>query len=148
MPSIRLYSRPASLDEKRWVTQRLLPIAARALSLAPDERKEINIQFVTRSASTIERAGLSRTVASADVVVEVCGSQLTAEQITAFADAAAPMLSASPLTTRRSRFARMLGIKADPSNQVSFQFKVARDRKGDQFAHQEQAQNLSIRLAA
>jgi hypothetical protein len=57
--------------------------------------------------------------------VDVSDRYLTPKKIAAFVEASAPMLSSAVLTGESRRFARMLGLKADPALQVAFQFNVS-----------------------
>jgi hypothetical protein len=58
-------------------------------------------------------------------VLEVSDHDLTVQKITAFVEAATPILSESTAVKHSSPLARMLGREADPARQVAFEFNDA-----------------------
>jgi hypothetical protein len=121
MPYIRLYSREVSLAEKRILAEKLITIALSAFQLSPEERHHITIQFMPRSMSPARFDQLLRR-GEKSAVLEVSDHELTVEKITAFVEAATPLLSESAAVKHSGRIARMLGREADPARQVAFQF--------------------------
>jgi len=121
MPYIRLYSREVSLAEKRLLAEKLIAIALSALQLSPEERRTITIQFMPRSMSPARFDQLFRK-GEKKAVLEVSDRELTVEKITAFVEAATPLLSQSAAVERSGRLARMLGWEADSARQIAFQF--------------------------
>jgi hypothetical protein len=124
LPYIRLYSRSLPLQRKRDIAHQLLSITERAFQLSPEECGNINVQFLPPPPAGDE-APLDSSVQTADVFVDVSDRYLTPKKIAAFVEASAPMLSSAVLTGESRRFARMLGLKADPALQVAFQFNVS-----------------------
>lgn len=124
MPYIRLYSRSLALDQKRSIAHKLISITERVFQLHPEERGNINVQFLPPPLPG-ELAPLGPPNESADVFVEVSDRYLTAAKAAAFAEASAPMLSGAVLSSQSRRLARMLGLEADLALQVAFQFKAS-----------------------
>jgi len=124
MPYIRLYSRTLPLQRKRSIAHQLISITERAFQLSPEECGNINVQFLPPPLPG-EGASLDPSRQKADVFVEVSDRYLTPEKMRAFAEASAPMLSGAVLTSESHRFARLLGLEADPALQVAFQFNVS-----------------------
>jgi hypothetical protein len=124
MPYIRLYSRSLPLQRKRSIAHQLISITERTFQLSPEECANINVQFLPPPLSG-EGPSLDPSSQTADVFVEVSDRYLTAEKITAFVEASAPILSSAVLTSESRRFARALGLEADPALQVAFQFNVS-----------------------
>ena len=122
MPFLRLYSRDVPLDEKRLIAQKLISITLHAFHLRPEQRNNITIQFIPRHTSRTINLPAGTCAQASDVVVEIADHNLTVEKITAFIEAATPMLSHSAAVKPRSRVARLLGIGSDESRQVAFQF--------------------------
>ena len=132
MPFLRLYSRDVPLDEKRSIAQKLISITIDAFHLTPVDRDLICIQFVPRHRSPAAASVLhDEPQQPSEMVLEVLDDDLTVEKITAFVQAATPVLSRSSAASRLSHFARLLGIRLVPSRQVAFQFSEMRspDRK-------------------
>ncbi len=121
MPYIRLYSREVSLGEKRLLAEKLISITLSALQLRPEERDQITIQFVPRNWSPKSVDSLFRSKEAA-AVLEVSDHDLSVHKISAFVEAATPLLSQSAVIGHSSRVARMLGLAPDPSRQIAFQF--------------------------
>ncbi|HUI82775.1 MAG TPA: hypothetical protein VL240_01045 [Candidatus Binatia bacterium] len=110
------------LEEKRLIAEKLISITLCTFNLCPEERSRITIQFVPRKRSFPAGDPL-HTSKPSDVLLEVSDRDLTVEKVTAFVNAAAPMLSHSAALSRRSRIARMLGLPVDASSQIAFQFR-------------------------
>jgi hypothetical protein len=123
MPYIRLYSREVPLAEKRILAEKLISIALSAFRLHPEDRHQITIQFISRNMSPARFDPLFRK-GETTVVLEISDCELTAEKITAFIDAATPLLSQSAAVRHPGPIARMLGWKTDPARQIGFQFNL------------------------
>ena len=132
MPYIRLYSREVPLAEKRLLAEKLISIALDAFGMQPDERYRISVQFVPRKLSPASIDSFFR-LDRAAAVLEVCDNNLTVHKVTAFVEAATPVLSQSAAAGRTYRAARMLGFNPDPSRQIAFQFNETRSPSGDSF---------------
>lgn len=121
MPYLRLYSSQVSVGDKWILAQKLISITLRALQLRPEQRDEITIQFLPRDLTPAPLDNLSPSNEAA-AVLEVRCHDLTVQKISAFVEAAAPMLSQSVIVKHPSRVARLLGLEADASRQIAFQF--------------------------
>jgi hypothetical protein len=145
VPYIRLYSKDISLVEKRLLAEKLITIALDAFQLSPNERYKISVQFVPRNLSPAAIDSLFRSE-SAAAVLEVCDPNLTVHHVTAFVEAATPVLGESTVVRRTHRMARMLGLHPNPSRQIAFQFSETGSRSenfcDDGFVH------VSVRKAA
>ena len=115
MPYIRLFSRKVSPEEKHVLAEKLMSVALSAFELRPEERHRITIQFMLRNECP-ERFGKKATV------LEVADHELTVRKITAFVEAATPVLNESRIVGPGVRIIRMLGMKADAWRQIAFQF--------------------------
>ena len=122
MPYLRLFSQDVPIDQKRVIAQKLIEITVRTFHLPAQERNRIAIQFVPlpqlRAVDTLQPA----IPPDADFTLEVSAHGLTEGTKKAFAEEAAPMLAHSMPVKPKSRFARLLGIKADTPRQVALQF--------------------------
>jgi len=145
MPYIRLYSREVSLGEKRLLAEKLISITLRALRLRPEERDQITIQFVPRDWSPAAFDSLLP-LNEATAVLEVSDHNLTVQKITAFVEAAAPMLSQSAAVKPPGRIARMLRKEADPARQIAFQFNDTSSPSG--YAYGNAFAPMPVRKAA
>jgi hypothetical protein len=126
MPYIRLYSRDVPLEEKRLLAQKLISITLRSFQLRPEDREKITIQFLSGHPTwAVEDLPPGSSTQPSDVLLELTDPDLTTEKMTAFVEAAAPMLSQAVPARGRGRIARLLGIGDDQSRQVSFQFSNA-----------------------
>ena len=125
MPYIRLYSPPLPLLKKRSIAQQLISITERVFQLRPEEYGNINVQFLPKTSGEFAHSTSDTSSETADVFVEVSDLYLTAEKVSAFVEASAPMLSSSVLTSESHRLARLLGLHADKCLQVAFQFNVS-----------------------
>jgi len=134
MPYIRLYSREVSLGEKRVLAEKLISITLRALQLRPEQRNQITVQFVPRNWSP---AAFDALLPSNDAtaVLEVSDHDLTVQKITAFVEAATPVLSQSSAVKHPGRIARMLGREADPARQIAFQFNDTSSPSGSAYGN-------------
>ncbi|HEY1731794.1 MAG TPA: hypothetical protein VGG15_08590 [Terriglobales bacterium] len=123
MPYIRLYSREVPLDEKRWIAQRLISITQRTFHLLPEHAGDITIQFLPRYKSpAIGDAAEGGSAGTPEITLEVSSEKMQADVVSAFVEAAAPMLSHSAAVGRRGQLARMLRIGANETRQIAFQF--------------------------
>jgi len=123
MPYIRLYSRDVPLHEKRWIAQRLISITQRTFHLLPENADNITIQFLPRYKSpAVIDATESGSTETPEITLEVSSEQLPAESVSAFVEAAAPMLSHSAAVGRRGHLARLLRMGVDETRQIAFQF--------------------------
>ena len=121
MPYLRLYSREVSLAEKRVLAEKLIGITLGAFDLQPEERASITVQFVPRHFASDNLDPLPSAKEPA-AVLEISDRSLTVHKIRALVAAATPMLRASAVVPRPGRIARMLGLEADASRQIGFQF--------------------------
>ncbi len=121
MPYIRLYSRDVPLEDKRLIAQKLIAITLESFQLNPEDRGKITVQFVPRNRPLTD-SDVSSCLEPFDAVVEVADHDLTVEKISAFIEAATPVLSQSAAVAVKNRFARLLGFRANESRQVAFQF--------------------------
>jgi hypothetical protein len=121
MPYIRLYSREVPLAKKRILAEKLITIALGAFRLCPEDRHQITVQFMPQSMSPARFDQLFRR-GEKSAVLEVSDHELTVEKITAFVEAATPLLSQSVAIRHGGPIARMLGWDTDPARQVAFQF--------------------------
>jgi len=122
MPYLRLYSPDIPVAQKQVIAQKLIEITLRAFHLRATERNRITIQFITlpevHGIDDLYRAIPRR----ADFTLEVLGHDLTERKKKAFAEAAVTTLAHLMPAKPRSRFARLLGMKADAPRQVALQF--------------------------
>ena len=119
MPYIRLYSRNIPLHEKRWIAQRLISITQRTFHLLPEHAENITIQFLPKHKLP---AAENISAQPPDVMLEVSSEELPEEAVSAFVEAAAPMLSHSAAVGGRSQLSRMLRLGANQSRQIAFSF--------------------------
>lgn len=123
MPYIRLYSRDVPLHEKRWIAQRLISITQRTFHLLPEHADNISIQFLPRYKSPAMIEAAENDAAEApEITLEVSSEQLPPDAVSAFVEAAAPMLSHSAAVGRRGQLARMFKLGANETRQIAFQF--------------------------
>jgi hypothetical protein len=123
MPYIRLYSRDVPLNEKRWIAQRLISITQRTFHLLPERAENITIQFLPlhRLPAIGDAAGTGSSI-TPEITLEVCSEQLSVEAVSAFVEAAAPMLSHSGAVGQRGKLIRLLRMGAKQTRHISFQF--------------------------
>ncbi len=145
MPYIRLYSREVSLEEKRLLAQKLISIALDALQLRPEERNKINVQFIGRKLLPTVVDSLFHSDKPA-ALLEISDHDLTVRKITAFVDAAIPILSQSTVVGLKVRIARLLGIAPDASGQIKFQFNDTGSPKKN--AGRKEFSPVAARIAA
>ena len=107
MPYLRLYARDMPIDEKRLIAQKLIEVTRRTFNMSPEKPNRITIQFIARDA---------------DFTLEVIAHDLTEGKKKAFAGEASPILAHLKPLKPRGLIARLLGIKADTSRHVAFQF--------------------------
>jgi len=129
MPYIRLYSREVPLAEKRILAEKLIAIALGAFRLRPEERYQITVQFMPRSMSP-ERFDQLLRKGEKSAVLEVSDHELTVDKISAFVEAATPLLSESTAVKHNGPIARILGWERDPARQIAFQFNVSTSAAG------------------
>jgi hypothetical protein len=111
------------LHEKRWITERLISITQRTFHLLPEQGENITIQFLPRYKSPdVNDQAEAMSAPPPKVVLEVSSEALPAEALSAFVEAAAPMLSHSAAVGSRGQLSRMLRIGANQSRQIAFTF--------------------------
>ncbi len=122
LPCLRLYSRDVPIDQERVIAQKLIEITERTFHLQAQAAKRIAIQFIPLSQlPTVE--DFDPTVPlDADFTLEVSAHGLTEMGKRAFAEEAASALARLMPVKPKSRFARLLGSKADTPSQGALQF--------------------------
>ncbi|HZP24374.1 MAG TPA: hypothetical protein VFB04_13055 [Terriglobales bacterium] len=103
------------------LAEKLMSIALSAFHLSEQERHQVTIQFLSRSLCPAQLDGQFGS-GETSAVLEVSEHDLTVQKITAFVEAATPMLSESAAVKHSGPIARMLGREADPARQIAFQF--------------------------
>ena len=119
MPFLRLCSQDIPMHQKRVIAEKLIEITLHTFHLRPEERNRITIQFQAMP----QRA---------DLALEVLGHDLTKEKRKAFAEEASAMLP-QLVPLKRSRIARLLGLKSDTPRQVALQFNELSPAISDPF---------------
>jgi hypothetical protein len=133
MPYLRLYARDLPIEQKRVIAQTLIEITLRTFHLQADQRYRTSVQFITLpQVSRVDglRSAIPR---NADFTLEVMGHDLTEEKKRAFAEEAAAMLAHVAPAKPGSRIARLLGIKANSSQQIALQFNELSPAISDPF---------------
>ena len=132
MPYLRLYARELPIEQKRVIAQKLIDITLRTFKLRANQKYQTSIQFITRQVSGVDglRAAIPR---DADFTLEVIGHNLTEEKKRAFSEEAAALLSPSVPVKPVNRIARLLGIKAKPTQQICLQFSELSPAVSDPF---------------
>ena len=122
MPYLRLYSRKVPIEQKRVIGQKLIEITLHTFHLRPEARNRTSIQFIPPSQVNGVDSSQLAIPRGADFMLEVMAHHPTEAEKRAFAEEAAPMLAQFLPTKARSRFARLLGMKASPVPKIALQF--------------------------
>jgi hypothetical protein len=122
LPCLRLYSRDVPIDQKRVIAQKLIEITDRTFHMPAEAPKCIAIQFIPLSRLRAVEDLHPEVPRDADFALEVSAHGLTERRKRAFAEEATSMLARMMPMKPKSRFARLLGIKADTPSQVALQF--------------------------
>ena len=132
MPYLRLYARELPIERKRVIALELIDITLRTLKLRADQRYQTSVQFVTQPqvCGDDPQVEIPR---GTDFVLEVSGHDLTEEKKRAFAREAAAMLRHFAPAKLSSRIARVLGTKANSSQQIALQFNELSPATSDPF---------------
>ncbi len=130
MPFLRVHSEALALEQKRIMAQKLIEITLRAFHLRAEERRNINILFVSQlPASDLNHA---------DLTLEVLGHDLTDEKKASFTRETEGMLTHLTPSKPKGLIERFLGAKADPQRQIALQFHELPLASDSRAAHPQQ----------
>jgi hypothetical protein len=122
MPYVRIYSQDVPLEQKRFMTQKLIDITLRALQLRAEERNRITIQFLPQTQGWGSDRFVPAVPPGIDFTLEVMGHDLTEEKKRAFTEEATSMIAHLAPLKPRSLITRLLRAKADTRRQIALQF--------------------------
>lgn len=138
MPYLRLYARDLPTEQRRVIAQELIEITLRTFQLHADQRYQTSIQFITQPQPSEVDEPQAAVPREGEFTLEVIGHNLTKGKKRAFAQEAAAMLAHVAPMKPRNRIARLLGIKAKPAQQISFQFNELNPAISDPFVMDSQ----------
>jgi len=122
MPYLRLHLPTVSMEQKRFLAQRLIEITLRAFHLRSGDRYRISVEFVSHSWERSADRFWPWARGEPKFTLEVLGHGMTKGEQQAFSEEASDLLAQTLPMKSTSLLDRLLGIETDAHCQIAFQF--------------------------